>query len=82
MNRLDEKRASVVFERHATVDESHGPGEYGKVGFAIGGNVFWVAAFFFPGTPMVDYAEAVDFANTVVARWNAAAPLPPEGADK
>lgn len=66
-----DETAKIVFERNHTCTADAGPCEYGRIGFAIGSRVFWVASFYFPGTPLSEYAEAVSFCNTVAARWNA-----------
>lgn len=63
--------ARVVYERAHTVDEKHGPQEYGKIGVAFGSEVFWTGAYWFPGTEMTSYNAAVRFAGEIASRWNA-----------
>jgi len=73
----DEPR--VVFDRSHSCSEQHGPSEFGRIGFAIGAETFWVGSYFYPGTPSTHYAEKVAFAQAVVDRWNASLPTAGDG---
>jgi hypothetical protein len=62
-------RAEVVFERQDAFDMTSGPYGYERVGFSIGGRVFWVGCAG-SGLPGGTYEADKALAASVVERWN------------
>jgi hypothetical protein len=62
--------ARFVVEKTHGFHEGGGPWEGGKVGFAIGEQVFWTGNYSFPGDTTASHAEKVAFAMNIIMRLN------------
>lgn len=63
--------ARVIYDRSYSYHQSCGPAEMGRVGVAIGSEVYWAGSYSFPGTPTSEYGMMVGFATELAKRWNA-----------
>jgi hypothetical protein len=64
-------QAIVVYDRNYLTDERNGPQEHGRIGVAIGSDIFWTGRYWFPGTDNGSYNARVHFAEEIARRWNA-----------
>lgn len=62
--------ARFVVERSAGFNESAGPWEGGRIGFAIGERVFWTDSYTFPGDTTASHAEKVAYVTDIIMRLN------------